>query len=172
MYKYIKKNAHNSTQNDKKNNKFSLQDTTDTLSSGTYTATRRPFSRSSFPQVCKEALFALKRSLVCTKKKPCLQHKEALFGMQRSLVCKPGKHCRNRAYTKWRKNRETVHPILPPFLSATVPRTPTCRKQNAIRRRARSRQTDCRISAFLPATCLSSTIPAESPSAPYIPPCS
>ena len=86
MYKYIKKNAHNSTQNDKKNNKFPLQDTADTLSSGTYTATRRPFSRSSFPQVCKEALFALKRSLVCSTKKPCLECKEALFANRANIA--------------------------------------------------------------------------------------
>ena len=31
----------------------------------------------------------LKRSLVCNKKKPCLQSKEALFATQRSLVWRP-----------------------------------------------------------------------------------
>lgn len=39
---------------------------------------------------CKQALFVLKRSLVCTEKKPCLQSKEALFAMQTRLLCKWG----------------------------------------------------------------------------------
>ena len=38
----------------------------------------------------KTLLLGLKRSLVCSKKKPCLHRKQALFAMQRSLVCKRG----------------------------------------------------------------------------------
>ena len=42
---------------------------------------------------CKQGLFAMKRSLVCNEKKPCLQSKEALFAIKRSLVCDAKKPC-------------------------------------------------------------------------------
>lgn len=164
MYKYTKKNAHNSTQNDKKDNKLSLQDTAAPHYRRNRLHTRSPFCRA------RHRRFA---------KKPCLHQKEALFGVQRSLVCCTKKPCLQPGQTlpksgihKMAEESGILPPLSSAILSAAVPRTPTCLKQNAIRRRAWSGQTDCRISAFLPATCLSSTTPAGSPSAPYTPPCS
>ena len=53
---------------------------------GTTSCTLSTSCRSEM--VCKEALFANERSLVCKRKKPCLQTKEALFANERRIFHK------------------------------------------------------------------------------------